>query len=396
MLKKILTLCLSSNGFLVNVDFSLLRNNLVFIFVFIYSLFLMSCKPTSDLMKKEAFLVDIKAKQQTKYLYHRIKEISKLGYAFGHQDATAYGIGWKNDGTMYKSDVQEVSGQYPAVYGFDIGHIELDHEHNLDTVNFKLMKKLIKKAHKSGGIVTISWHPDNPLSNKSSWDTTSTVKQILRGGILHDKYKNWLKRVANFMNGLKKFIGPQVPIVFRPFHEMNGDWFWWGAASCTEEEYKRLWRETVYILKDEYKVHNLLYLYSPNTLNTESEFLKYYPGDEYVDMLGVDIYQYGTEAEYMNTLKRDITVLKKVGAEKDKPFALSETGFSMLKGVPQWWTKVLDKSVSDSGIAWALFWRNAWMNHFYVPYKGQETSKDFLNFKNLPHVLFLDEIQKIK
>ena len=347
-------------------------------------------------MKKEAVLVDAKAKSQVQYLYHRIKEIPKKGYAFGHQDATAYGIGWKNNGKMYKSDVQEVAGTYPAIYGFEIGHIELESENNLDTVNFILIKKLIRKAHKSGGIITISWHLDNPLSNKSSWDTTATVTQILRGGVLHNKYKDWLKKVASFMKGLKGFMGPQIPIVFRPFHEMNGDWFWWGKESCTEEEYKRLWRETVHILKDEYNVHNLLYVYAPNTLNTEEEFLKYYPGDEYVDILGIDIYQHGTETEYMTALKRDISVLRKAAIEKNKPFVLSETGYSMLQGVPDWWTRVLDTSISDSGIAWALFWRNAWKSHFYVPYKGQETSKDFLEYKNFPHTLFLEEIKKIK
>ncbi len=258
------------------------------------------------------------------------------------------------------------------------------------------MKKLIKKAHKNNGIITISWHPDNPKTNKSSWDTTSTVKQILRGGSLHNKYKNWLKKVANFMKGLKNFIGPQVPIVFRPLHEMNGNWFWWGATSCTPDEYKRLWRETVYILKDDYNVHNLLYLYSPNTLNSEEEFLKFYPGDEYVDILGLDIYQKGTFEEFTTILNRDLAVLKKVASQKNKLFALSETGYDMLKGKPKWWTEVLHKGISNSGIAWALFWRNAWMNHYFVPYKGQETSANFKEFKKLSDILFLEDIKKVK
>lgn len=383
----------NKNKFKNKVQFKKITNPIFFV---VFSLLIISCKSTKSTTNNSFFIVDTKAKPEVKKLYNRIKKISEKGYAFGHQDAAAYGIGWKNDGKTYKSDVHEVTGSYPAVYGFDLGHLELDHSFNLDTVHFKLMKKLIKTAHKNKGIITISWHPDNPLTNKSSWDTTATVKQILRGGKLHYKYRSWLKKVADFMKDLRNFLGPQVPVVFRPLHEMNGGWFWWGASSCTTEQYKRLWRETVYILKDEYKVHNLLYLYSPNTLNSKNEFLKFYPGDEYVDILGLDIYQKGTSEEFTKILKRDLGVLKEIAIKKNKPFALSESGYEKLQGEPKWWTQVLHKSINNSGVAWALFWRNAWKSHFYVPYKGQETSEDFKTYEKLPKVLFLKDIKKIE
>ncbi|SHJ65004.1 mannan endo-1,4-beta-mannosidase [Aquimarina spongiae] len=363
--------------------------------VIMFALWLQSCGSSRSMRQKNK-LVDTKATAKTHYLFNRIKEIPKKGYAFGHQDATAYGINWKNDGDTYQSDVQQVSGDFPGVYGFEIGHIELGNQHNLDTVNFEVMRNLIRKAHKDKGIITISWHPNNPMSGKSSWDTTSTVKQILKGGVLYDSYKEYLAKVALFLKKLDGFWQSDIPVVFRPFHEMNGDWFWWGSSSCSPEEYKKLWRETVAILSNELKVHNILYMYSPNLLKKEEEFLRYYPGDDYVDLLGVDVYQYTTDVEYMEILKRNLEVLKAIAVKKNMPYALSEAGHEKLDSSENWWTEILDKSISNTGISWALFWRNARESHFYVPFQGQKTSENFKAYRKLPHVLFLEEISNIK
>ena len=355
---------------------------------------LQSCKTYKNLPNTNK-TVDDEASLETHYLLHRINRIKDFGYAFGHQDATAYGIGWKNDGTQYKSDVKEVSGDFPAVYGFEIGHIELGKKQNLDTVNFALMKRLIRKAHNKRGIITISWHPDNPLSKKSAWDTTKTVTYVLKGGALHTQYRGWLLRVADFLNDLKDSKGNLIPVVFRPYHEMNGSWFWWGEGNCTAQEYKQLWKETVAILRDEFNVHNLLYAYSVNTFQTKAEYLKYYPGDDYVDILGVDVYQHGTVEDFTAALHTDLSILSEIAKEKKKPFALTEAGLNMVN-IDNWWTQVLDDNISEYDISWALFWRNAWPNHYFVPYTGSTSSYDFQKFKNFPHVLFLKDLKKIR
>lgn len=356
---------------------------------------LQSCKSTTALMKKDATLVDKRATAETKYLFNRINAMAKKGYAFGHQDATAYGVGWKNEGEDYRSDVNDVAGDFPGVYGFDIGHIELGNEHNLDSVNFRQMKQLIQKAHKAGGIVTISWHPENPISGGNTWDTTTVVKHIIKGGSLHTPYRAWLLNVADFLNDLKDKKGNVIPVVFRPYHEMNGPWFWWGKGNCTPEEYRTLWRETVTILFEQFRVHNVIYAYSPNSLNDPDDYLRYYPEDEYVDMLGIDIYQYGPVEDFTKRLQRDIALLKKIAAEKDKPYALTEAGLNKVT-VTDWWTQVLDKQLADTGVAWALFWRNARPDHYFAPFPDQASSADFKAFKALPHILFLEDVKKIK
>ncbi|BFP41481.1 glycosyl hydrolase [Flavobacteriaceae bacterium GF1] len=357
--------------------------------------FFMSCKSSFEVSSRELSLSDKQADNSTKLLMARIQEIPKMGYAFGHQDATAYGMGWKNDGSIYKSDVAEVSGDFPGIYGFEIGHIELGHQQNLDSVNFDLMTKLIQKAHKTGGIVTISWHPNNPVTKKSAWDPSPAVSEILEGGILHPKYQAWIARVADFMNGLKTKKGKPIPIVFRPFHEMNGSWFWWGHGNCTPEEFQLLWQQTYALLTNTYKVHNLLYCYSSDAVKNREEYLRFYPGDAYVDILGMDLYHKESTAAYEELLQENLSLLATIGKEKGKPYAMTEGGLNRVT-VENWWTDVLDKNIADKGIAWALFWRNAWPNHYFGPFKGQKSSENFKKFKALDHVLFLSEVKKIR
>ncbi|WP_318310181.1 glycoside hydrolase family 26 protein [Flagellimonas crocea] len=354
-----------------------------------------SCSSYKKFVDQNTSLTDKTPTLGIKLLYHKVNNIKKEGYAFGHQDALAYGIGWKNNGNIFKSDVHEVTGDHPAVYGFEIGHIEKGRVQNLDTVNFDLMKSLIRKANHEKGIVTISWHPDNPVSQKSAWDTTEAVKHVLKDGPLHPKYRGWLSQVADFLNDLKDKKGNLIPVIFRPYHEMNGDWFWWGEGNCTSEEYRQLWRETVDILSNEFDVHNVLYAYSVNTFRTTEEYLKYYPGDSYVDILGVDIYQHGTVEDFVEALNTDLAILKKIANDKNKPLALTEAGLNKVP-IEDWWTRILDKNIAPYDISWALFWRNAWPSHYFVPYTGATSSSDFVKFKELPHVLFLKDIKKIK
>jgi len=74
---------------------------------------------------------------------------------------------------------------------------------------------------------------------------------------------------------------------------------------------------------------------------------------------------------------------------------MTEGGLNMVT-VDNWWTEVLHKNVSNKGISWALFWRNAWPDHYFTPFKGQKSSLDFRQFHTLQNVLFLEKLSKIK
>lgn len=362
-----------------------------------FATLLISCGSTSNLNLSHLHLADPNAAHQTKLLYHRIQKISGKGIAFGHQDATAYGIGWKHEDDPFqiRSDIKEVAGDYPAVHGFDIGHIELGRSFNLDTVSFSLMKEHIRAMDEQGAVITMSWHLDNPVSNGDSWDTTPAVAAILKGGAEREKYELWINRLSSFLNSLRDKNNNIIPVVIRPYHEMNGSWFWWGASFCTPEEYKQLWVQTQELLRTN-NVHSLLYAYSPNTFNSEEDFDLYYPGDEYVDILGVDIYNHSGNEAFTASVKNNLEILKQRAAAGNKPYVLAESGNNNFGEDEHWWTETLYPGIKDSGIAWALFWRNARPSHYFSTYKGEISEEDFREFAEMEEILMLQDLKKIK
>ena len=136
---------------------------------------------------------DKKATREMINLYHNLKKLVAKGIMFGHQDDLAYGVGWKYE--PGKSDVKDVTGDYPAVYGFELGRIELDQPVNIDSVPFDKMKIFIQTVYERGGVVTLSWHLNNPLTGKTAWDPApGTVASILPGGQKMNYIKaGWIK-----------------------------------------------------------------------------------------------------------------------------------------------------------------------------------------------------------
>lgn len=116
--------------------------------------------------KKHHSLSDKNATPETVNLYQNLILLQEKGFLFGHQDDLAYGVKWRyEDG---RSDIKDVTGDYPALYGWDLGGIEHQKSNNIDGVPFKKMKNWIKEIYDRGGVSTISWHMDNPLTMKNS------------------------------------------------------------------------------------------------------------------------------------------------------------------------------------------------------------------------------------
>ncbi len=349
---------------------------------------------------------DKDAGKETVNLYRNLKTLAQKGFMFGHQDDLAYGVEWK-----YKpgrSDVKETAGDYPAVYGWDLGGIERPNgTTNLDGVPFKKMKQFIREGYERGGIATISWHADSPFgAQKGAWDTThGSVAAILPGGDRHELYKSWLDKVAAFIGSLKGSKGEAIPVLFRPFHEFTGNWFWWCRNTCSEYEFETLWRFTVYYLQQQKKLHNILWVYNTSgDFKSKEEFLQRYPGDDVVDMLSFDTYQY-EDPQKNNWFEKNTNALLAItgeaAKEKNKLFALSETGYEAIP-YASWWTETLMKAIGDNKISYVLVWRNHGYNegmkkmHYYAPYKGQVSAADFQKFYELERTLFEKDVNNEK
>ncbi len=347
---------------------------------------------------------DQDATPETRYLYHNLAAISKTGFMFGHQDDLAYGVNWKYEAG--RSDVKDVTGDYPAVYGWDLGGLEKKSDKNIDGIPFDKMRQFIKEGKKRGGIITISWHMDNPLTGKNAWDTTpNTLVSVLPGGANHEKFKSWLDAAAVYLLSLKDGNGKAIPVLYRPYHELTGNWFWWCKNNASPEEFKTLWKFTFNYFRQK-GVHNLLYVFNTSDFATRYDFLEYYPGPEYADILSFDTYQMQDPTKdnsFVQTCQRQFGIMDQVAKEQNKVMAFAETGYEQVP-YDKWWTDTLMTAIGDYKISYVLVWRNhgwnEYMNpphmHYYAPYKGHPNEKDFVDFHNLEKVLFEKDVAKLK
>lgn len=346
--------------------------------------------------------------QRTENLLANLRQqADTAGCMYGHQDDTAYGIGWVGDSC--RSDVRSVCNDFPAVIGFDLGHIELGDPCNLDGVPFSHIRKLAIEHYDRGGVITLSWHIDNPLSGGTSWISDSlrareaqTVAEVLGNGAAHDRFVAYIDSAAAFIRSLETPYGVRVPVIFRPWHEHTGSWFWWGKDYCSPQQYVELWKITAARFR-ECGVTNALFAYSPDRTETPEAYMERYPGDDMVDIFGLDCYCFAKDGNdtvsirsYAENARRQLTYVCRLAREHGKVAAFTETG---LEGVPYktWWTEALAPAIAGLPLAYVLTWRNAHdkAGHFYAPYPGQCSANDFVNFYNLERTLFARDVNAL-
>ena len=346
--------------------------------------------------------IDKKATNETKALYKNLKKIAQSQILFGHQHATEYGHGWNGDAD--RSDVKSVTGSHPAVIGIDFSGLSGRPKEAIEKTKEGLRKNVVD-TYERGGVTTVAWHFLNPASKGGFyWKdsiSASAISMIKEGGSHHQQYKEILKTIGDFAHSVKAKDGKLAPMIFRPYHEFDGDWFWWGKSHCSKEDFVSVWQFTVTYLRDSLDVHNFIYTFSPdNKFNTEAEFLERYPGDNFVDMVGMDNYgDFGRDEKY--NLEKGIKKLKIISdyaLKANKLAAFTETG---LESIPNttWWTETLLKALKSEKLqlAYVLVWRNDSRSstHFYAPYPEQVSVPDFLKFYNDPYTIFEKDLRKI-
>lgn len=350
----------------------------------------------------DAQLIDHNATPETKALFKNLKKLSKKHTLFGHQHATEYGHGWAGDHD--RSDVKSVTGSHPAVIGVDIMGFSGRSDSAIARTK-ELLRKNVADTYDRGGVTTVAWHFSNPVSGGGFYwvDSVSlpAVKYIIPGGEAHEKYKSILADVGEWAKSVKGKDGKVVPMIFRPFHEFDGGWFWWGKPHCTREEFISLWRFTVSYLRDSINVHNFIYAFSPdNKFKTEAQFLERYPGDEWVDMLGMDNYgDMGRNRYALDTAALKLKIVSDLARKSGKLAAFTETGLESVIHTT-WWTDVLLKVMQTypkTRFAYVLVWRNDQRSptHYYAPFPGHPSVPDFLKFYNGRYILFEKDLKDI-
>lgn len=360
-------------------------------------------------------VVDADATDDTLSLFRYLRDQESGGILFGQQHATDEAISSSvtgPDGLPLKSDAYDVTGDLPGIFGFDTLALKGDekpgsHE-NTDEENALALAEQFVRADTLGAVVTLSAHMPNFVTGNDFYDTSGrVVSHILPGGDKNADYRDYLDLVALAASSAERADGSLVPVVFRPFHENTGSWFWWGAAHATTGEYKEIFRYTVEYLRDVKGVHNLLYSFSPNGSfdGDPARYLETYPGDQWVDVLGYDNYENSNAADdssaYVNTVVTDLEMVVDLARERGKVPAFTEFGRNGDRTIKpsgnkslHYYTELLQglrASEKAGSVAWMLTWANFGSGQIYVPYAGHEMASDFQAMYDDPGSVFASQ-----
>jgi mannan endo-1,4-beta-mannosidase len=188
------------------------------------------------------------------------------------------------------------TGKTPAIYGTDIGFAK-EGDKDSAYVRHETVQELIKQFH-DGHIIALCWHEvpptmDEPVTFRGQIQSRITDEEfdqlLTPGTAIH---KHWLAQVDGIAEYLKELQDAHVPILWRPFHEINGDWFWWnGRRGDANRGTKQLYRLMFDRLVKFHHLTNLLWVWNPDQpARADRQFVDYFPGLEYVDVLGFDCY----------------------------------------------------------------------------------------------------------
>jgi mannan endo-1,4-beta-mannosidase len=241
-------------------------------------------------------------------------------------------------------------GQTPAIWSADMGFAKEN-----DKDSYLARPDIVKEAirqHKKGSIITICWHAVPPTADEPvtfqpvgpvAPDSLASVqgklpdeqfKELLTPGTR--LYNRWAAQVDSIAVYLKELQEAKVPVLWRPYHEMNGDWFWWGGRvgeNSTIDLYRQLYNRLV----NYHKLNNLVWVWNVDRPSTPiRKFSNFYPGNNYLDILSLDVYGSDFNQAYYDSL---------MVLSKGKPILFGEVGnpptLDVLEHQPNWTSWVI-------------------------------------------------------
>ncbi len=203
------------------------------------------------------------------------------------------------------------TGRWPAMIGVDYAGFERISNHAI--IETAEPNRTAIAYWKAGGLVTVSAHLYNPANPNGGGlrDTGVDLAALLEPGT--PAHQRWMEELDAVAAGLLELKAAGVVVLWRPFHEMNGAWFWWGGQPPAV--FIRVWREMFDYFTKTKGLDNLLWVYSPNHGQKTAD---YYAGDEYVDIVGLDAYTDHIDPEHIRGYD--------AVARLPKPFGFTEFG----------------------------------------------------------------------
>lgn len=239
------------------------------------------------------------------------------------------------------------TGRPPAVWSCDLGHAKAG-----DTDSYLARPTIVAEAirqHRQGALVTLCWHAvppttDEPGTFRPLPDADPNRLASVQGQLLDQQfadvltpgtplYENWCRQVDAIAVFLKMLEHARVPVLWRPYHEMNGAWFWWGGRRTEPYSTRALYRQLFDRLVHHHGLKNLIWLWSVDRVSRPEGMAHadYFPGLDTVDVLCLDVYGNDFAPSYYDSL---------VALADGKPLALAEVGNppapEILAAQPRW------------------------------------------------------------
>ncbi|MCC3382054.1 glycosyl hydrolase [Paenibacillus farraposensis] len=280
--------------------------------------------------------VNSDASAQVRGLYNYLLSISGKKTVTGQHD-------YLESPDELSSKVQKISQAYVGIHGYEMGAISGQSAAEEAEQRKNVVDSAIRWS-RAGGIVTMTFHealPGSPLTwanVQAKVSQTEFNKYVTPGTTQYNLLVADLDKVAE---SLKQLRDAGVPVLWRPYHEMNGDWFWWG----NKDNFNQLWSIMYDRLANTHQLNNLLWVWSPNAPNSYTfPYTPKYPGDDKVDILAVDIYNNDFKQSHYDDL---------LELARNKPIAIGEHGempsSEVLQAQPNWvysmtWGKMLTEN----------------------------------------------------
>lgn len=213
------------------------------------------------------------ATKNTKVLYEYLKSAYGTGCLTGQMEST-----WMGSVDYEMNYIEEKTGKLPAIRGLDFMHND-----------FAGVVTRAKAWWEQGGIPTICWHTGVDFSSaydESKADNINWDEAFVPGS---ETYNSLLEGMDRAVPYLQQLEDADVPILWRPFHELDGGWFWWSKGGS--ENFVKLWQLMYSRYTDFWGLDNLIWVYGYS--GNGGDMAAWYPGDAYVDLLGADSYDVG-------------------------------------------------------------------------------------------------------
>lgn len=256
-----------------------------------------------------------------------------------------------NDGSRWTDLAYDLTGKYPALFGKDFGFSGGEDKDSV--LSRPASVEEMERQWANGDVLALTWHAvrptdDEPVTFHDSVQghlTDYEWHQLLTPGT--PLYNRWCAQVDVIAGYLRALRDAHVPVLFRPYHEMNGNWFWWGYRPGPEGS-AALYRQLYHRFVDVHHLDNLIWVWNVNAPGGAAGPVEdYYPGAQYVDVVTMDIYGAFEQSYYDSMLK----------VADGKPIALAEVGnppsLAVLAQQPRWayfmqWSGFMDPHHLDA------------------------------------------------